>query len=348
MQQRKKIACGVLFGGHHTYDEYGMIMMSRPHTGEPAPKTYSQDIPGADGALDLTEATTGEVKYSNRPIETKYLKMIPLEQQAAFKSRLMHDLHGKKLQVILDEDPNYYYYGRVSVTLDEAHHNRMYFTISVDAEPFKIDLADTLVEVNMDDQGPGYRYLWPDTSSNPTESVIMFGTGLTLKNAAYVIAELGSTVASGNKTIAVIGRSLSDPTQSETYSRSITAAEVTAGIVRIPVTDLTAAGVDITHVTEVDVHGIGGCKAGWQNMHEITLTVDGGDRTVVPEIYSSVAGVIVRSSPHADTQHRHYQRELAEGWQQIPAIAISGTTELTFIANQTGAEVKARFRAGWL
>ena len=41
--------------------------------GFPEPKTYEQDIPGADGTLDITEAITGgDVKYKNRNISLEF------------------------------------------------------------------------------------------------------------------------------------------------------------------------------------------------------------------------------------------------------------------------------------
>ena len=142
---------GVRFNGKHSYNDYGLILKSRPKIGMPSPKTISIDVPGSDGSLDLTEAVAGEVKYSNREIELEFGAMVERDHQAEFKSRLMDALHGQIMEVILDEDSEWYYRGRVTVEFEDVQSWRLKVTIKVDAEPYKQAINETVIEFNSAD-----------------------------------------------------------------------------------------------------------------------------------------------------------------------------------------------------
>ena len=45
---------------------YQMVLLDGYTLEPPKPKTYTVDIPGGNGVIDLTEALTGDVSYSNR------------------------------------------------------------------------------------------------------------------------------------------------------------------------------------------------------------------------------------------------------------------------------------------
>ena len=56
----------ITFGDKNTWDDWHLIPSSRPLFNPPTPKTKYQDIPGANGKLDLSEALTGYPVYDNR------------------------------------------------------------------------------------------------------------------------------------------------------------------------------------------------------------------------------------------------------------------------------------------
>ena len=139
-----------LFEKFHTYQDWGFILVSRPDTGTPVPRTYKVEIPGADGDLDLTEATTGEVKYGNRQMNFKLRAMIPLEEQEQLKSDIYNAIHGRKMAIYLDEDPDHYYTGRVEVKSFKRSCCKVDMEITVDAEPFKIDEDYTIMKFTVE------------------------------------------------------------------------------------------------------------------------------------------------------------------------------------------------------
>jgi hypothetical protein len=63
----------------------------------------------------------------------------------ALFSLVQNILHGKKLQVILDDDPAHYYLGRVTINEWKSNKRLGEITIEVDAQPYKLKVAETVV-----------------------------------------------------------------------------------------------------------------------------------------------------------------------------------------------------------
>ena len=137
----------VQFGSYHSYDDLQLIL-SQKTIGTPSPKTETIDIPGGDGVLDLTEFF-GEVKYNNRTLTFEFSTIVPPAQFMELFKRVQNALHGKKMNIILTEDPEWYYIGRISVSEWKADRNIGKLTIDCDCEPFKYKLDKTMVQATV-------------------------------------------------------------------------------------------------------------------------------------------------------------------------------------------------------
>lgn len=135
---------GVRFGGLHSYYEWGLILSSK-EIKAPKPKTKEIEIEGSDGVLDYTEYFGG-VKYENRTLSFTFYKtnIVPDGFLALF-SVVQATIHGKKLQIILDDDPAHFYYGRVTVNEWKSNKRLGEIVIEVDAEPYKQETWETVV-----------------------------------------------------------------------------------------------------------------------------------------------------------------------------------------------------------
>lgn len=134
---------GIKFGNYHSYDDFSLIL-SQKTIGTPSPKVETIDIPGGDGVLDLTDFF-GEVKYNNRNLSFDFSTMVPPEQFMDLFSRVQNALHGQKMQIILDDDAEWYYTGRITVSEWKAEKNIGKLTIDCDCEPFKTRHGDTVI-----------------------------------------------------------------------------------------------------------------------------------------------------------------------------------------------------------
>lgn len=135
---------GVKFGGLHSFYEWGLIL-SEKEIEPPKPKTKTVDVDGADGVLDYTEAF-GDVKYQNRQLTFKFYKasIVPDGFLALF-SLVQNTIHGKTMQVILDDDPANYYFGRVTINEWKSNKRLGEIVIEVDAQPYKLKVDETVV-----------------------------------------------------------------------------------------------------------------------------------------------------------------------------------------------------------
>jgi len=139
---------GVKFGNYHSWNDFSLVL-SQKIIGTPSPKTETIDIPGGDGVLDLTDFF-GEVKYNNRNLSFEFSTIAPQSEFMNLFTRVQNALHGQKMQIILDDDAEWYYAGRITVSEWKAEKSVGKLTIDCDCEPFKSRLGDTVIyqEVN--------------------------------------------------------------------------------------------------------------------------------------------------------------------------------------------------------
>ena len=124
----------IIISGKNTYGEWEMYPTSRPHVAPPEVKTSYVDLPGADGGLDYTDLLTGEPRYGYRKGSWEFL-LIPQDRWASVYRSLVSFLHGRQHTVILEDDPDYVYTGRLSVNeWQSAAHNSL-ITIDYILEP---------------------------------------------------------------------------------------------------------------------------------------------------------------------------------------------------------------------
>lgn len=119
---------GVKFGGLRSDTDLGLVLFSKKIS-PPVVKTTSVEIPGRDGNLDITEALTGRVAYEDRELSFVFRVPNPKEEWADVYSKVLNKIHGKRMDIVLDDDPDYYYTGRVSI--DEFSTNRQLAEIAI-------------------------------------------------------------------------------------------------------------------------------------------------------------------------------------------------------------------------
>lgn len=134
---------GVTFGNLHSYDDLKLLLNSK-EIGSPEVKIRKIDIEGADSSLDLTDFF-GEAKFENVTHKFQFSTIVPQAQFLSLFSTVKNALHGKKMRVILDDDPLFYYMGRCSVSSFTNEKNVGMVSVECDCEPYKYKLAKTVV-----------------------------------------------------------------------------------------------------------------------------------------------------------------------------------------------------------
>ena len=136
----------LIVGGVDLTVTYQMVLLDGYTLSPPEPKTYTVDIPGGDGVIDLTSALTGDTAYENREQEFTFMVVRP-EDFERVKTKVSNYLHGKEFDYEMTMDPGYTYHGRFTV---ESYSHALYaypglvgvFSVKVSAEPYK--LKDTM------------------------------------------------------------------------------------------------------------------------------------------------------------------------------------------------------------
>lgn len=136
----------VNFGNMNTWVNWHLVPASRPYIEPPEVKTETLEIPGADGSLDFTGALNG-IRYKDRQGTMEFIMMPGYGKWSDRYSAIMNYLQGQKMRIILDDDPTYYYYGRVSVTAFDVGDQYTTITISYFVDPYKRLISNTDTKV---------------------------------------------------------------------------------------------------------------------------------------------------------------------------------------------------------
>lgn len=136
-------AYDVTVDGASLLTTYGLVLTSDTDLGAPEAKTYTVDIPGGNGVIDLTEALSGDVAYDTYEMKLVLSTTEPTDVRA-LRQRLRNRYHGRRLDYQLAIDPGYTYTGRFEVAAepvgvelpDGTRHATV--TLTVTCDPYKL------------------------------------------------------------------------------------------------------------------------------------------------------------------------------------------------------------------
>ncbi|HML68269.1 MAG TPA: hypothetical protein PKA81_07705 [Clostridia bacterium] len=132
----------IRFGTKWAHADYGLIVA--PYAiPMPEPQTNFVEIPGRDGAIDLSEAF-GTVRYADRIIPLTLYTRAPFDTQI---SAFAADVHGRRMNVIFDRDPSFYFDARVTLEDVERHAGYCELSLECRAKPYKLEHFETTITV---------------------------------------------------------------------------------------------------------------------------------------------------------------------------------------------------------
>lgn len=135
---------GITFGAYHSYRDLNLILQPGKEIGSPDVKRKELDIEGADSSLDYTDFFGGP-KYNKQTHKFPFAMMVPHDDFPLYFSRIKNALHGNKMRIFLDDDPTYYYVGRVYVQPGTIDKGIGKITIECECEPYKYKATETVV-----------------------------------------------------------------------------------------------------------------------------------------------------------------------------------------------------------
>lgn len=129
----------VTIGGVHMSD-MGLALANK-EIGLPDIQTKQIQIPFRDGALDLTNVLSGRPHYGNRALTLNMNCIDPDKLQKM--SSVANALHGQKARIIFDEDPEWFYYGRLDLSSFKENRLGGEYVILADCDPFKYSVTSS-------------------------------------------------------------------------------------------------------------------------------------------------------------------------------------------------------------
>ena len=136
---------GVQIGDKHTLKDWG-LGWTKITLGFPEAKIYEQDVTGMDVVLDFTESLTGgDDMYKTRSLSLEF--ETPEQDYYDWSirvSEIANYLTGRKCKIILDNDPGFYYIGRLNVEVEKTNRVEGIITLSGNVEPYKFEKFSSL------------------------------------------------------------------------------------------------------------------------------------------------------------------------------------------------------------
>lgn len=130
-------AHSMILNGKHTWEDWHLIPEQKPIIPPPALREKYVDIPGANGQIDLTEALTGHPTFHQRTGSVRFLVDISQWSWEDAYTTIMNELHGRQVQMVLTDEPDWYYIGRVTVNSFESGQGLSRITLNYNVSPFR-------------------------------------------------------------------------------------------------------------------------------------------------------------------------------------------------------------------
>ncbi len=127
---------GALLGQKHS-TEYGLKMTGCSIT-YPEPNRIQRKVPYGP-VLDFTEALLEDVPYQQRTLEMTFDYTGGYLDFEQAMQELANDIHGQRIEIVLDFDPWYCYAGVPSVSRVKENKVDADVTITVTADPYKLE-----------------------------------------------------------------------------------------------------------------------------------------------------------------------------------------------------------------
>ncbi len=128
----------ITLGDKNTWTDWHLIPSSRPLVNPPNVRSSFVEIPGSDGALDLSDSLIGRPTYADRTGTWDFYVDNGYGEWSDRYSTIMAYLHGQKMKAVLEDDPLFYYEGRFSVNQwrSDPYYSRM--SINYEVGPYKL------------------------------------------------------------------------------------------------------------------------------------------------------------------------------------------------------------------
>lgn len=197
---------GIRFGDLHTYDNFGLILSSQ-EIGSPQTKVRKIDVEGADSALDVTDYFGG-AKYEDVTHRFDFTAVGTRAQLLTLYAQVKAAVHGKRMRIVFDDDPEYYYMGRCFVSSLAPERCFAHIEIECECDPYKLKVLLTSVTQDISGSGSvtltnGRKRAVPTITASAAFTLGYNGKSFSREAGTYTIPEI--ELVEGQNVVTVTG-----------------------------------------------------------------------------------------------------------------------------------------------
>lgn len=133
----------VTINGYNLNTQWGLVLPVYDIP-TPEPYLYLEEVEGRDGLVDLSNAF-GRVFYRNRDWILDFKLFDPTVNWHTISAQVNSKFHGKRLVFTFDDDPNFYWVGRITNGAYSSNQGEGTMPIEISSNPYKYKLSPTTV-----------------------------------------------------------------------------------------------------------------------------------------------------------------------------------------------------------
>lgn len=179
-----------MYIGEKKLEDWGIVTSFS--IGDAPVRTKEYTVPGRHGTIDASEALTGYPVYENRPIVINILVhgKTPEEYQALY-DEINKYCHGKTRKIVFPFDSEYYYEGRMKVSISQSDDSRGEVSITASCYPYA--LKESITYIDASSESGEERYIPLTTSGMPTKVTVTTDAEITIiRGDSKVILSAGA------------------------------------------------------------------------------------------------------------------------------------------------------------
>lgn len=127
----------------NTFKEWHLVPKTRPVVNPPKPITEYSTIKNVDGIIDFSESLDGNIHFERRTGTWEFAIDHELHPERSWNDiydDMLQRLHGRTVRVTLQDDPTFYYQGRVWLNAFKSDKYWSEIAIDYELEPYKYSI----------------------------------------------------------------------------------------------------------------------------------------------------------------------------------------------------------------
>ena len=166
-----------MYIGEKKLEDWGIVTSFS--IGDAPVRTKEYTVPGRHGTIDASEALTGYPIYENRPIAINILVhgKTPEEYQVLY-DEINKYCHGKTRKIVFPFDSEYYYEGRMKVSISQSDDSHGEISINASCYPYALKKEITYIDASSESDEE--RHILLTNSGMPTKVTVTTDAEITI------------------------------------------------------------------------------------------------------------------------------------------------------------------------